>query len=177
MIEIQDKDKFGKVVADALANVELNGKDASAKKRWINAIAKATVEIEQNGVFMTWQSEESSLLIWSQKSNQIYTANGVCQCRAFEKGLPCFHRAAARLVRLYFEPAQNSIEDAQNKESEHLQLNHSNTIVYSHSSTEDAQDAQCEQVQEKGEHLQSEIPYLKPTIPRKAEFVGKIRIN
>ncbi len=104
MIEITDTNKFGKVAADAIAKVELTVKDAQTKKRWINAIAKATVEIEENGVFMTWMKEDKSLIIWSQKSNNIYAANGVCQCRAFEQGSPCFHRAAARLVRLYMEP-------------------------------------------------------------------------
>jgi hypothetical protein len=104
MLEIENKDKFGKIVADSLAKIELTVTDAGMKKRWINAIAKATAEIEANGVFMTYQPEDHSLIIWSQKSNNIYTANGVCQCRAFEQGSPCFHRAAARLVRLYMEP-------------------------------------------------------------------------
>jgi hypothetical protein len=104
MLEIENKDRFGKVIADALAKIELTVTDAQNKKRWINAIAKAVVEIEQNGVFMTWQEEDHSLLIWSQKSNNIYTANGVCGCRAFEQGSPCFHRAAARLIRIYMEP-------------------------------------------------------------------------
>ncbi len=103
MIEITDKDRFAQVIADSIARVELTAPNSQTKKRWINAIAKATVEIEQNGVFMTWQEENHSLLIWSQKSNQIYTANGVCQCRAFDEGQACFHRAAARLVRLYME--------------------------------------------------------------------------
>ena len=103
MLEIENKDRFGKVIADSLSKIEQTVTDAQAKKRWINAIAKAAAEIEQNGVFMTWQNEDHSLLIWSQKSNNIYTANGVCQCRAFEQGSPCFHRAAARLVRLYLE--------------------------------------------------------------------------
>ncbi len=104
MLEIENKDRFGKVIAGALGKVELTVTDAQTKKRWIRAIAKAAVEIEQNGVFMTWQEEDHSLLIWSQKSNQIYSANGVCQCRAFEQGSPCFHRAAARLIRIYMEP-------------------------------------------------------------------------
>ncbi len=103
MLQIENKDRFGKVVADALAKIELTVTDAGTKKRWINAIAKATAEIEENGVFMTYLPEDHSLIIWSQKSNNIYTANGVCQCRAFEQGSPCFHRAAARLVRLYLE--------------------------------------------------------------------------
>ncbi len=102
MLQIENKDRFGKVIADALSKVELTT-DAQTKKRWIRAIAKATAEIEENGVFMTWQEADKSLLIWSQKSNSIYSANGVCQCRAFEQGSPCFHRAAARLVRLYME--------------------------------------------------------------------------
>ncbi len=133
MLQIENKDRFGKVIADSLSKVELTA-DAQTKKRWINAIAKATVEIEENGVFMTWQEADKSLLIWSQKSNNIYAANGVCQCRAFEQGSPCFHRAAARLVRLYME-------------------------------TENAP-VQAE-----------EIPYLKPTIERKAERVAGIIIN
>ncbi len=103
MLEIENKDRFGKVIADSLTKIELTVMNPQNKKRWINAIAKAVAEIEQNGVFMTWQEADYSLLIWSQKSNNIYTANGVCQCRAFEQGIPCFHRAAARLVRLYLE--------------------------------------------------------------------------
>ena len=58
MLEIENKDRFGKVVADALAKIELTVKDAGTKKRCINAIAKATAEIEENGVFMTWQPED-----------------------------------------------------------------------------------------------------------------------
>ncbi len=106
MLEITNQELFGKVIAAALAKVELTVTDARTKSRWINAISKAAVEIEENGVFMTWQEDDQSLLIWSQKTNNIYTANGVCQCRAFEQGSACFHRAAARLIRLYLETAQ-----------------------------------------------------------------------
>ncbi len=109
MLQIEDKDRFAKIIAGALAKIELTVTDSQNKKRWVNAIAKAAVEIEQNGIFMTWQEEDHSLLIWSQRSNNIYTANGVCQCRAFEQGIPCFHRAAARLVRLYMEPEMSAI--------------------------------------------------------------------
>jgi hypothetical protein len=78
------------------------------KKRWINAIAKATVQIEQHGEFMNYDTADNHLVIWSQDSNEIYSANGVCQCKAFERGLPCWHRAAARLVRLYLELPENT---------------------------------------------------------------------
>jgi hypothetical protein len=133
MLQIENKQTFGKVIADALSKVELTA-GVQTKRRWIRAIAKAVVEIEENGVFMTWMEADKSLLIWSQKSNSIYTANGVCQCRAFEQGSPCFHRAAARLIRLYME-AENVPVQAE------------------------------------------EIPYLKPTVERKAERIAGIRIN
>jgi hypothetical protein len=108
MLEIKDTNKFGQVIAGALAKVELTVTDPQTKKRWINAIAKATAQIESNGEFMNYNTAENHLVIWSQDSNEIYTANGVCQCKAFERGLPCWHRAAARLVRLYLELPENN---------------------------------------------------------------------
>ncbi len=102
MLQIENKDRFAQIIADALSKVELTA-DAQTKKRWINAIAKAVVEIEENGNFMSWMAEDKSLLIWSQKTDGIYTSNGVCQCRAFVQGVACYHRAAARLVRIYLE--------------------------------------------------------------------------
>jgi len=44
-------------------------------------------------------------LIILSGSNEIYSANGTCQCKAYEKGFPCWHRAAARLVERYMETA------------------------------------------------------------------------
>ncbi len=107
MLEIKDTNKFGKVVAGALAKVELTVKDASTKKRWINAIAKAAAQIESHGEFMNYDEAENHLVIWSQDSNEIYTSNGVCQCKAFERGFACWHRAAARIVRIYLELPEN----------------------------------------------------------------------
>lgn len=122
MLKIKDTNKFGKVIAGALAKVELTVTDAQTKKRWTNAIAKATAQIELNGEFVNYDTAENHLVIWSQDSNEIYTSNGVCQCKAFTRGLPCWHRAAARLVRLYLElpennkpmlPAKKEIKDIQ----------------------------------------------------------------
>ena len=103
MLEIENTNKFGKVTAAAIAKIELTVTDAQNKKRWINAIAKAVIEIEENGAFMTYDEKDNYLVIWSQKSNEVYSANGVCQCKAFERGMACWHRAAARLVRIYLE--------------------------------------------------------------------------
>jgi hypothetical protein len=108
MLNIENKNKFGKVIADAIAKVELTVKDAQTKKRWINAISKAAAQIDNHGEFMTYDTQDNHLVIWSQDSNEIYTSNGVCQCKAFAQNQPCWHRAAARLVRLYLELPENT---------------------------------------------------------------------
>lgn len=96
------------IAADAIVQAELNLTDKKERTRWVNAIAKGVKMFEERSEFMTWM-DDKSLLIWSD-SNQIYSANGVCTCQAFIRGLemrnkpfPCKHRALARLVRLYFE--------------------------------------------------------------------------
>ena len=98
MIEIKNTKKFETVIAEAIAKTANN-------YRWQNAVKKAVREIEENGAFMNWDSEADHLLIWSQGSNEIYTANGVCQCKAYNQGFPCFHRAASRLVKNYLASA------------------------------------------------------------------------
>ena len=72
---------------------------AEGSKRWQHAIAKAVGQLRDNP-YVHFDGE--ALLILSD-SNEIYSANGTCQCPAFEKGFPCWHRAAARLVKRYFE--------------------------------------------------------------------------
>lgn len=94
-----DREILAEVAAEAIALAAAAPKDA---KRWVNAIAKATVEIENNP-YMTWQPDSHSLVMLSDTSGKIYTANGVCQCEAYNKGFPCYHRAAARLVARYLE--------------------------------------------------------------------------
>lgn len=95
-----NQDLLAQVVAESLAKVAtaLNG------KRWTNAIAKATVQLETNP-HMTYNHDSHSLLILSPESGAVYEANGVCGCKAFELGQPCWHRAAARIVTRYIERA------------------------------------------------------------------------
>lgn len=100
MLNISNQEKFDAVVNEALTK-------SASFPRWQNAIKKAVVQIEENGTFMEYDETENYLLIWSQGSNEIYSANGICQCKAFEQGFPCFHRAAARLVRNYLELPEN----------------------------------------------------------------------
>jgi len=77
---------------------ERGGKDA---KRWVNAIVRAMVQLEENPYI---SDDGDGLLILSPTSNEIYHANGSCQCEAWNKGkFPCWHRAANRLYRMYVE--------------------------------------------------------------------------
>lgn len=108
MIQINDRARFETVIETALNAVQDNS-------RWTNAVRKAAAQIEENGEFMTYDADTETLLIWSQQSNSIYESNGVCQCTAYEKGFPCFHRAAARLMKNYLtKPEEAPAVDASN---------------------------------------------------------------
>jgi chloramphenicol 3-O-phosphotransferase len=73
---------------------------AGNDRRWQTAIAKAKQQLESNP-FMHFDGD--ALLILSP-SNEIYRANGMCQCAAFVKfARPCWHRAAARIITRYTE--------------------------------------------------------------------------
>lgn len=95
-----DRERLSEIAAQSIA--KLDPKTESGK-RWINAIARAVAEIENNP-YLTWQADSHSLLIMSLNSTgNIYQANGSCQCRAFELNQPCWHRALARLIERYLE--------------------------------------------------------------------------
>ena len=89
-----DQDRMQQVTQEAFNRV-------SGNRRWEVAIAKAKQQLESNP-FMHFDGH--SLLILSP-SGEIYTANGSCQCKAFTKSQPCWHRAAARLVERYAQTA------------------------------------------------------------------------
>lgn len=82
------------------AVVEKAAHDAANHPRWLTAIARAIVELDSNP-FMA-RGELHGLIIGSPSGN-LYTANGTCQCEAYKYNIPCWHRAAARLVRLHDE--------------------------------------------------------------------------
>lgn len=87
-----NEEKMAAVVREAFDKV-------SGSRRWQTAIAKAKQQLETNPYI---HFDGAALLILSD-SNEIYRANGVCQCKAFEQGVPCWHRAAMRLVQRYME--------------------------------------------------------------------------
>jgi chloramphenicol 3-O-phosphotransferase len=94
-----NKEVLGEIAAESIAKIN---PDSANGKRWINAIAKAIAEIETNP-YMTYEVDSHSLVMMSETSNAVYTANGTCQCKAFSQGFPCRHRAASRLIALYIE--------------------------------------------------------------------------
>lgn len=86
-------DLFATVVETAKHNT---GGDA----RWINAIDRA-VEMLDGNPYADYIDGE--LIVMSDTSCNIYTANGSCQCIAYEPHRPCKHRAAAKLMHRYHE--------------------------------------------------------------------------
>jgi hypothetical protein len=83
--------------------------DAAAHPRWVTAIGRALVELDTN----PWiaRGELHGLVIGSPSGN-VYAANGTCQCQAYLHGQACWHRAAARLVRLHDEAIERGTNAA-----------------------------------------------------------------
>jgi len=84
--------------------------DAAAHPRWLAAIGRALVELESNP-WIDRNADGHGLLI-SSPSGKVYTANGVCGCTAYSHGQACWHRAAARLVRLHDEAIEREANSA-----------------------------------------------------------------
>ena len=85
--------KLAAVVDAALVTVK-------GDSRWTNAILKAEEILTSGNPYLHFTGH--SLLMLSE-SGEIYEANGVCQCKAFDKGQACKHRAAYKLVVRYNE--------------------------------------------------------------------------
>lgn len=103
-LEIKNQTTFETVVSDAIQSAITNCETDNQAKRWERAIDRAVTEIKENP-YLDYDSGKNELLILtSSPSNNIYSANGVCQCLAYKNGKkPCWHRAAARVWRLYLE--------------------------------------------------------------------------
>jgi hypothetical protein len=103
MIDIQDEKLFGEIVASLVADLGTNPNlNTGEQIRYVNAVAKATVRIQEDGAFIDWDPKTDTMVIWS-RSNEIYEikADRVCQCKAAVNGHVCWHRAAKRLVAHY----------------------------------------------------------------------------
>lgn len=97
-----DRSTLDRIIAKALL-------DAAAHPRWVVAIGRAAVELDQNPYI---ERGDHGLIIGSPSSGNCYAANGICQCQAFKFNQPCWHRACARLVRLYDEAQAKAEIDA-----------------------------------------------------------------
>lgn len=86
MINVAEE-KIERIVLDSLTKV-------ARDNRWSNAIRKAHTQIETNPYL---HYENDSLLVLSE-SGKIYTVGVGCECKAFKSGLPCWHRAAKRIL-------------------------------------------------------------------------------
>ncbi len=92
--------------ATILAQVITDAKhNAAQHPRWLAAIERAAVELDSNPYIEAL--DDHTLLIGSPSGNT-YTANGACQCEASRRGIPCWHRAAARLYTRYTEAEKTS---------------------------------------------------------------------
>ena len=182
MIEITNKQIFEKIGSDAICKVIETSATDSLAKRWTNAIDRAVREIENNP-YLEYNAEKNELLIMSvNTSGNVYVANGKCQCKAFvEFGQPCWHRAAARLIRLYFEAVEKAKE---------LPVEVRNAIYDATGGHPDAYPMAIEEAERAGiicrycrreavegkDYCADHAPYLPPRIERKPEKIGNIRI-
>jgi hypothetical protein len=84
---------------DILKQVTAEAKrNAAQHPRWLVAIDRASVELESN----PWiEAQDDHTLLIGSPSGNTYIGNGTCQCIAFQRGVPCWHRAAARLYHRY----------------------------------------------------------------------------
>lgn len=130
MIEIKNRDLFGKVIAESLVKIDSNGEINTAQKlRWVNAIGKAVARMEDDTTFMNWDAEIETLLILSE-SLGIYEANNTCQCKAYLSGNPCWHLSAKQLYKRYLE-AENKPLSVQSYREEMASALYSKTEIKS----------------------------------------------
>src|SRR5262249_24484182 len=84
-----NKAKFEKVVKEAKAKTN--------DERWLAAIERAAGGILSGSWIITELSDSYAI---TTESGKTYFVSGSCQCRAFELGLPCKHKAGGRLLDL-----------------------------------------------------------------------------
>jgi len=89
---------------DTLVNVVDTARQRAANNtRWLHAIEQAYDFLLNPPTDTIRIAADGTALIPSATSSTTYSANGVCQCQAFAHHLPCWHRAAARLITRYRE--------------------------------------------------------------------------
>src|SRR5215213_5317055 len=71
-------------------------KQAAEHQAWLNAINKAALYLAAE----QWAFDGEVLVIVSATTDdaKYLVTSKTCQCKAFTRGIPCWHRAAARLL-------------------------------------------------------------------------------
>lgn len=95
-----DHELLESIAADSIAKLETSNRPDA--KRWINAVKKSVVELQEN---CYWNFDGKELVMMSTTSGTTYTPNGVCQCEAYARQMPCRHRSAHRLLTIYSQTA------------------------------------------------------------------------
>src|SRR5215813_15331383 len=85
---------------DQFRKVAIEAKTKTSDPRWLSAIDKAVAGVTSGWWIIT---ELADCVAVTTESGKTYFANGSCQCKAYELGQPCKHRALARLLDLYHE--------------------------------------------------------------------------
>lgn len=192
MLEIKNTELFHHIIKTSLDK-------AKNFPRWVSAINKAVVQISLHGEFMHYDETENYLVIWSQGSDKVYSANGACQCRSHTQlnnrgemsKRPCWHKAAARLVRLYLELPENKNPQFPNEQTISARLREQSAKCQRCGQTFDyipehlaggfpknCNDCYGKSKQTISERLaeQNNAPYLKATPANKVERIGGVRI-
>src|SRR5262249_33966017 len=91
---------------DKLQRVASAAKARTTNKRWQAAIDKAVA-----GLLGGWIVTELQHSVAITTDGGTYFANGSCQCKAFALGMPCKHRAAARLIEIYNETVDVAVSE------------------------------------------------------------------
>ena len=120
-----DTEQLEVAFARVIEGIKTQDMPAHLKKRWMRATEKARDSLNEQPYF-AWQPERLLIVsIPKEKTKEIgcrfYEANeSACRrvdksglCQAFYEGVPCWHRAAYLLLKIYFGAAGANIN--QNK--------------------------------------------------------------
>ena len=164
MIEIENQEIFGKIIADAFAKIETSSLKTWEKVRWFNSVVKAVVLIEEQPEFLEFHADEDMLTVWNLETNMVYNANGVCECEAGRRGNPCKHRSAKRLIKNYLSAVERETAAVLAEvEAEHENWHYLNELIEPAPVKNDI-------------HSYDNAPYLKPSLRGKLTKVGRFRI-
>jgi hypothetical protein len=141
-------------------------KSRTNDRRWLSAIDKAVAGVESGWWLVT---ELHDGIMVTTETGQTYHANGSCQCRAFELGQPCKHRALARLVEIASE-IEETASGAVSAPAE---------VVATKGATRDefAADVAASTRSQLIAEIENIWPRFAPGVPLDTELLARFRVN